>query len=68
MVDVVNKPSHYTQGDVECVDAIKAALTIEEFRGYCKGNVIKYVWRERLKGGQEDLEKAAVYLKWLVGE
>jgi hypothetical protein len=60
--DVVNNPAHYTAGDIECIDAIKAALTPEEFRGFCKGNVIKYAWRERLKGGVESLRKAAWYL------
>lgn len=66
--DAVNKPPHYTQGGMECIDAIRAALTPEEFRGYCKGNIIKYTWRERLKGGDEDMKKAAVYAGWAAGE
>ena len=65
MNDNVTHPAHYTQGGIECKDAIRAALTPEEWRGYCKGNVIKYVWRERYKGGDESLEKAAVYLDWI---
>lgn len=60
--DLVNNPPHYKQGDIECIDAIKAALTEEEFRGYCKGNAIKYSWRERYKGGDESLKKAIWYL------
>lgn len=60
-MDNVNQPSHYTQGGIECIEAIKAALTPEEFRGYCKGNIIKYVWRERFKNGNEDLEKLKKY-------
>ncbi len=63
-VNSVDAPPHYTQGGIECIDAIKAALTPQEFRGYCKGNVLKYVWREKLKGKDEDLKKAAVYLKF----
>lgn len=59
---------HYRQGAVECVDAIRAALTEEEFRGFCKGNVMKYVWREGLKGGDEDLAKAVDYLMYATGE
>lgn len=55
---------HYRQGGIECIDAIRAALTPEEFRGFCKGNVIKYVWRESHKGGDADLGKAGDYLKW----
>lgn len=62
MADVVNHPEHYTQGGIECIDAIQAALTPEEFRGYCKGNAMKYIWRERLKGGAESLSKAQWYL------
>lgn len=59
----VNHPEHY-QSDcgIECIDAIKAALTPDEFRGYCKGNAIKYAWRERKKGGNESLQKAVWYL------
>jgi hypothetical protein len=53
------------QGSVECIEAIRAALTPEEFRGYCKGNVLKYVWREQHKGGVESLRKAEWYLRWL---
>lgn len=61
--DNVNSPSHYRQGDIECIDAIRAALSDEEWRGYCKGNVLKYVWRERHKGGGESLRKAQWYLE-----
>lgn len=62
MSDSVNHPSHYTKGGIECIDAIQAALTPEEFRGYCKGNTIKYAWREQHKGGDEDLKKGVWYL------
>ena len=62
MTDEVNHPPHYTQGGIECFDAIRAALTPEEFRGYIKGNVLKYLWRERHKGGDQDLKKARWYL------
>lgn len=67
MTDLVNHPPHYTQGDIECIDAIQAALTPEEFRGYCKGNVIKYVWREQHKGANESLHKAIWYMQRLLG-
>lgn len=61
--DAVHHPPHYTTGEIECIDAIAAALSPEEFRGYCKGNAIKYVWREGKKGdGDEDLSKARWYL------
>jgi hypothetical protein len=64
--NAVDHPSHYTVGAVECIDAIEAALTKEEFAGYCKGNAMKYIWRERHKGGAESLQKANWYLNRLV--
>ncbi len=63
--DMVNHPPHYTAGGIECIDAIKAALTEEEFRGYCKGNALKYIWREKHKGGEESMKKAVWYLNKL---
>ena len=64
--DPVEKPMHYAAGNVECIDAIEAQLTPEEFRGYLKGNVAKYMWRERKKGGKESLKKARWYLNKLI--
>jgi len=64
--DPVNHPPHYAQGDIECIDAIEVALTPEEFRGYCKGNVHKYLWRERHKGGDQDIGKARWYIERLI--
>lgn len=64
--DQVNHPTHYTQGDIECIDAIKASLTDDEWRGYIKGNILKYTWRERTKGGNESLAKARWYLNRLL--
>ena len=62
----VDKPVHYAQGNIECIDAIQEALTPEEFAGFCKGNVLKYTWRERRKNGLEDLKKARYYLDRLI--
>lgn len=67
-VDNVNHPAHYTQGAVECIDALEASMTPEEFRGYLKGCQMKYVWRYRMKGGVEDLKKARWYLDRLIGK
>jgi len=64
--DPVEKPLHYAAGSVECIDAIEAQMTPEEFRGYLKGNVVKYLWRERKKGGKESLKKAKWYLNKLI--
>lgn len=57
----------YKHGDIECIDAIRACMSEEEFKGFCKGNVIKYIWRSDYKGGREDLEKAKDYLNYLLG-
>ena len=64
--DNVNHPDHYTQGGIECIEAIEAALGAEGFAAYCQGNVMKYLWRHRNKGGVEDLEKARRYLDWMI--
>jgi hypothetical protein len=67
MSDAIN-PAHYSSGDFQCIDAIKASMTTEEFFGYLKGNCQKYVWRYRQKGGVEDLRKAQWYLNRLIHE
>ncbi len=66
MNDAVNHPSHYTQGGIECIKAIEASMTPKQFQGYCKGNVMKYIWRSENKNGIEDLKKAQVYLGWMI--
>ena len=65
-VDVVNHPSHYTSGKIEVIEIIEDQMTDEEYRGYVKGKVIKYITRERSKNGLEDLKKAAWYLNRLI--
>ncbi len=66
--DPVNHPSHYTQGSVECIDAIDAAtIELKGSEAYCTGQVIKYVWRWKRKNGIEDLRKARWYLERLIG-
>jgi len=58
-------PDHYG-GEIECIQAIKASMSAQQFVGFLKGNVMKYVWRFDRKNGVEDLEKAKVYLDWLI--
>ena len=66
-IDKVNSPDHYKlRGlDIEAIDVIRGALTEDEFRGFCKGNVLKYTIREGHKNGDEDLKKAKKYLEFL---
>ena len=62
MVDNINNPEHYNQGSVECIEAIEAMLTPDEFIGYLRGNSLKYRWRMRYKGSPiDDQRKAAWY-------
>ena len=64
MTDNVNKPEHYTQGNVECIDAIESATTgLTGIVAVCVANIIKYVWRFGRKNGIEDLDKADYYLQ-----
>jgi hypothetical protein len=68
-VDVVNKPQHYNTGNIECIEAIQESMSAEAFKGYLKGNCLKYLWRYDYKGKpSEDLEKAGWYLNRLIKE
>lgn len=65
--DPVSSPEHYKQGGIEAIDAIEASMSPAEFRGYLKGNVMKYLWRYDYKGkALQDLRKADWYLARLV--
>lgn len=65
--DNVNSPSHYTQGDIECIDAIQSALScLNGFEAYLTGNILKYMWRWKSKNGIEDLKKSQWYLNKLI--
>ncbi len=67
--DEVNHPKHYTQDQIECIDAIKSA-TSEGYQYYLQGVILKYIWRYRYKheDGLQDLKKAQWYLKKLIKE
>lgn len=65
-VDTVNRPSHYTSGNIECLDYIADVLSHEEYIGFLRGNIIKYQHRWRNKNGLEDLKKAQFYTNKLV--
>ena len=68
MHDPVNSPAHYADsfGGIQCIDAIETSMSTEEFKGFLKGNVQKYVWRYSQKNGAEDLKKAKWYLERLI--
>ena len=62
-VDAVNSPEHYNMLDIEAINLIEMSMTKEEFLGYLKGNVLKYIIRYKHKGNaSEDLDKGKWYL------
>ena len=66
-MDNVTHPSHYTQGGIECIDAIEAAVTgLTGMEAVCTAQCIKYLWRWKRKNGLEDLLKARWYLDRLI--
>lgn len=67
--DNVNKPSHYNYGDIEVIDYIEQVTNqYDGYNAYLVGNVLKYISRAPHKNGQEDLDKAKVYLDKMVME
>ena len=67
--DMVNHPQHYTQGGIECIDALKAATVGKRgIEAVCVANVIKYLWRYEEKNGIEDVRKAKWYIERLLME
>lgn len=61
--DAVNHPKHYTEGSVECIDAMIETQGVDAVMNYCICNAFKYLWRHRNKGGVEDIKKSHWYLK-----
>lgn len=59
-------PDHYKDGDIECIDAMEACATKEQFIGYLRLNAMKYLWRYGKKGDpREQINKAQWYLNRL---
>ena len=65
MKDNIN-PNHYKAGQIEVIDIMKDQLSEEEFKGFCKGLIIKYLCRADHKNGLEDYKKAQWYMDCLV--
>ncbi|HOK27560.1 MAG TPA: DUF3310 domain-containing protein [Methanomassiliicoccaceae archaeon] len=57
---------HYEAFAIQPIEYIRNIMSKEAYEGYLLGNVLKYVSRFRLKNGLEDLQKAQVYLGWLI--
>lgn len=60
MSDMVNHPSHYTDGNIEVIDFIE-----DKKLNYHRGNAVKYICRAGKKDPEkevEDLQKAVWYI------
>ena len=65
--DMVNHPTHYTGGKIECIDALESAVTdLNGIEAVCTANAIKYLWRWKHKNGKQDLQKAVWYINRLM--
>lgn len=64
----LTKQEHYANNGIEPIDIMRKNFSHDEFMGFCKGNVLKYLLRYKDKNGLEDLEKARIYLNWLIDE
>lgn len=62
--DPVNHPSHYTDGKVECIDAMEQVFGTEAVKSFCLCNAFKYHWRHDKKNGDQDLQKAVWYMDY----
>lgn len=60
--DVVNHPSHYETGKFECIDVMLETQGLEATKNFCVCNAFKYIYRHKLKNGDEDIKKAIWYL------
>jgi hypothetical protein len=65
--DKVERPMHYTAGSIETIDYIQSITEqLPGFEAVCIANAIKYISRQHLKNGTEDLKKAVWYLNRLI--
>lgn len=65
--DAVQHPSHYTQGKVECIEALESATAgLAGIEAVCTANAIKYLWRYKHKNGVQDVKKAQWYINHLI--
>lgn len=52
---------HYKTMPMQPWEVMEAVLTPEEFRGFLKGNIVKYAMRAGRKDGSDDAGKAQHY-------
>lgn len=59
--DIQVSGTHYKDMGMQPWTVMQAVLTPEEFRGFLKGNVIKYAMRQGKKQDSDDTNKAKHY-------
>lgn len=67
--DAVRSPKHYKLPglNIESIDVLRSVLTPEEFKGFCRGNALKYLIRAGKKDSElQDIKKAGVYIGWCI--
>lgn len=63
--DVVENPSHYCDGQIQCIEAMVIAFGQEKVMSFCELNAFKYLWRsEKKKNKIEDLKKSKRYVEF----
>ncbi len=68
---MVNSPSHYTSGKIECIDALDSMISgyKDAIDASLSWQVVKYMWRHPFKGKPlQDLKKAKWYLERLISK
>lgn len=61
--ELVNHPSHYKSGKIECIDAMLDVFGLDKVLDFCELNAFKYLWRSNAKGTNlQDKQKAMWYL------
>lgn len=68
MDDQVTQPAHYTQGDIECIDAMVSAFGEDAVASWARLNAFKYLWRHERKSSEQDIRKSIWYLRFSLGD
>ena len=62
----MESPNYYKNQKIQPIQYLNVSMPEQQFIGFLRGNVIKYVSRYDKKNGLDDLKKAKVYLDWLI--
>ena len=60
--DMVNNPSHYTNGGMECIDEMILIFGKTTVANFCLCNAWKFRYRALYKNGEEDMKKSHWYI------